>query len=311
MGFDINEFCENGSADFETFLSEPRGAKSNIIGFAMVDYGALAAAGVTEQLIIDGTLAADAVIGKVRDLQLAGKAVLFPDRTINGKMPMPEELKYPSAFGSEAEPRTTGEVKMMLDLTYSHFYSTQNVMAFNDLRANRRKYELVYWTKDSVHIVVNKKVVFQKIGYQIEGDVSKVITGDFSAIYYNEHGQDIPYGPIDYGKLEGYTKLNITAPATNVGLTVITCANRCLKSYKTSAAGPFNGTLQFQVAETVGCLEWTAYKDCDGTLPTSVVINGTTGLMTFTGLAVGKHKFTIVANAGYITGVTCIDVEVI
>lgn len=303
--------CCGNKVNFERYIcSTPKGTKSNIYAFAMIEQKY---SQNLESAVIAGTLNADDVVGEIRELELLGKAVFFPDGTINGKLPKPEEVKKSQSFGSETDPRATGEVKNTLEITYDYFYSEGGVNFFNNLRKNKTRYDLVYWTSDSVHFVEYKIVNFSDIGYEIDGDSKKHIIGGFKASYFNEDGQDIPYQGVDYTKLAGYTQLTIPAPVVPLGndLTLNQCPSACVASYTKTSGNQWIGGFGFAVTETTSCISWSAFKNCDEELPATASFDNETGILSFVSLPIGKHKFTIVAeNTSGVFGSACIEIIV-
>jgi len=302
-GLNLVMGCSTDMPCPESFLHDPASEKSNIIAFAVVQKGKLAAEDVTEALISDGTFDPNEVIDKVRELQLLGQAMFFPNTYINGVQPKPEEKLANVAFGRATDPKPTGDVTNMIQLTYKNMFSTQTTKWFNGVRKNIRPYDVVYWTESKVFIVEGEDVTFHNIGYNITGNAAETIYGGFDVKWIGE-GQPVPYGPIDYKLLDGFTKLTITNPtldADDLALSSCQGQDEC-KVFAAVAGGALTTTMAFAVTGQTSCLTWSIYRDCiaaplaDDATP--VKINPLTGLVTITALTANtSNKYRVVAVA--------------
>jgi len=239
----------------ESFLHDPTAEKANIIAMAVVQKGKLAAEDVTEALISDGTFDPNDVITTVRELQLLGQAMFFPNTYINGVQPKPEEKLASVAFGRATDPKPTGDVTNMIQLTYKNMFSTQTTKWFNGVRKNIRPYDVVYWTESKVFIVEGEDVTFHNIGYNITGNAAETIYGGFDIKWIGD-GQPVPYGPIDYKLLDGFTKLTISNPtldADDLALSACQGGDEC-KVFTAVAGGALTTTMAFAVTGQTSCL---------------------------------------------------------
>jgi len=287
----------------ESFLHDPTAEKANIIAIAVVQKGKLAAEDVTEALISDGTFDPNDVITTVRELQLLGQAMFFPNTYINGVQPKPEEKLASVAFGRATDPKPTGDVTNMIQLTYKNMFSTQTTKWFNGVRKNIRPYDVVYWTESKVFIVEGEDVTFHNIGYNITGNAAETIYGGFDIKWIGD-GQPVPYGPIDYNLLDGFTKLTISNPtldADDLALSACQGGDEC-KVFTAVAGGALTTTMAFAVTGQTSCLTWSIYRDCIAAPlaedATPVKINPLTGLVTITALTANtSNKYRVVAVA--------------
>ena len=303
--------CEKDTEIFEAFIKAPKAEKAKIIAIAVLKRGAASAVGITHESLYDGTMKANDVIGKVRELVLLDKGNFLPKGSVFIARPKPEELRENQIFGLRPEANPTGEVKITLNGTYRNYYSTQTVRWFNQLRENREQYDLIYWTENYVHLVLGNDVMFMGIGSEISGSENDSIYGTFSAMYYND-GEDVPYGKINSNLLENYTTLTIVEPVVPSGGTAVFTKDACVGGctmYRATGA-TINATLQFDIAETTSCVEWKLFKDCGRNMveATDAVQIDSAGLMTITGMVPGTHKYKVVAitNSG-VPGEFCIS----
>lgn len=287
----------------ENFLHDPSSEKANIIAIAVIQKGKLAAEDVTEALISDGTTDPNDVIGIVRDLQLLGQAMFFPNNYINGIQPKPEEKLASVAFGTSTDPKPTGDVTNMVQLTYKNMFSTQTIKWFNGVRKNIRPYDIVYWTESKIFIVEGEDVTFHNIGYDITGNAADTIYGGFDVKWIGE-GQPVPYGPIDKSLLDGFTQLTISNPTLDaLKLALSTCQGQdgC-KVFEAVAGGTLSTTMAFAVTGQTSCLTWSIFRDCISTPlaadATPVKINPLTGVVTINTLPANtSNKYRVVAIA--------------
>lgn len=290
----------------ENFLHDPSSEKANIIAFAVVDKGKLAEEDVTEFYMENpgsGIPTPNEVIDVVRDLQVIGKAMYFPNGYINGIQPKPEEKLASVAFGTSTDPKPTGDVTNMVQLTYKNMFSTQTIKWFNGVRKNIKKYDIVYWTESKVFIVQGEDVTFHNIGYDITGNAADTIYGGFDVKWIGE-GQPVPYGPIDKTLLDDFTKLTISNPtldADDLALSNCQGGDSC-KVFTAVAGGALTTTMAFAISSLAPCITWSIFRDCEYTPlasnATPVKINPLTGLVTITSLTANtSNKYRVVAVA--------------
>lgn len=291
--------CTNEAPCFENFVTSPGSEKSNIIALALVEKGQLAEADITEALLDAGTAAPDDVIEAIRTLQLAGKAMYFPNGHLNGMKSLPEEKVATNVYGLETDAKPTGEVTNMFQFKYEYFFSTQTVKFMNWLRQNLKNYDVVYWTEKYVHVIEKKKVTWYNIGSVITGNAAETISGGFDMKYLGD-GEPVPYGPCDASLLEGFTSLTITDPVLDaLKLAKDTCSSNC-NVFTAVAGGALSTTLDFNVTGQSSCLTWKIFLDCSTTPladdAITVKIHPLTGIVTVTSMPANTTaKFRVVA----------------
>lgn len=284
--------------------------KSNYIALALVDRNTLPDFG--EEYTLPGastpiTLSGSNIVATLKSLAFMGQAWFFGEGTVNGKKAKPEELKEALAYGTRTEMRPTGEVKETVDIDFKYFFL--NVKFFNSLRAGQKPFDIYLFTNKSVQVVRNDtdNPVFLNVGHELTGEFGSDIAGSFSVIWNREEGEIEPtYGIKDKELKAEELRYTFGAIVATGAVAVAGTTDRFTLAATTAA------TLTCAVVEE-GTPRYSIYKNANepiGALP--VTINTNTGVVAIgTGIAAGKHRFTIAAeNATGINGSYTVEITV-
>lgn len=229
-----------------------------------------------------------------KDLAYQGGAYFFGEETINGTKGKPTEITEGMTYGRAFKPRPTGEVQETAQFTYKHFY--RNIPFFNDLRRNSRGYDIWLYTANSVEKIDSKKnsPVFESIGHPVTGERENVIAGEFEISWNDLDGELVPYFGIAVEDLDAELMVYnfAAAPSALVNMTQQPgCAGDCITFNRTT-----NATCGFtrDVTDPKGCGQHYLYYNDNEAFPGGVTgsVNPTTGVISFTALSTGTHRFT-------------------
>ncbi|MCP1384802.1 hypothetical protein [Runella salmonicolor] len=229
----------------------------------------------------------------LRDLAFQGGAHFFGNGTINGTRPKPTEVTEGDVYGTAFKAKPTGEIQVMPEFTFKHFF--RNIPFFNDLRRNARGRDIYLFTDSSVEKIdfETNRPIFEAIGHTITGERERTISGSFAISYNDLNGELVPAFGINLEDLESETMVyTFDTPSALVNLTQQAgCAGDCITFNRTAA-----GTCGFtaDVVEAKGCGKHYLYYNDNEAFPVGVTgsVNPSTGLISFTALSAGTHRFT-------------------
>ncbi|WP_234734795.1 Ig domain-containing protein [Tellurirhabdus bombi] len=285
--------------------STSKHAKSNYIALAMVLSGTLPEFG--ENFTPPGggapaALTAANLVSSLKALAFVSKCWFFGNETINGKKGKPGELAESATYGSRTVARPTGEVTEMVEFTFDRFYG--NVEFFNQLRFNKKKYDLYMFTDRTVVCVRAKecKPTFHSIGHEVTGNYAEQIAGSFSVSYRGKKGELVPVFGISEAELDAEDlRYTFAAPGVPSGISLVV-GTTDRYTMVTGTGGNFT-----RAVVEGGAPIYQLFKDCNKPVPVAelITIDSNTGKITVAnGMPNGNYSYTVRAvNSIGVSGV--------
>ncbi len=290
--------------------------RSSIVFQAFVDRGILPDFGQTS------TVAGIPIINdfanlaqSLRQLELLGKADVFPMDTISGTYSGSEQMES-ETYGTQDNPDFS-QLKAKFDFKWKNHYTERNVAFINSMRGNHNDKDVVMFThntftdKGSVLMIKNRRVSVMSSGYKIDGDYSKNVSGGYS-IETLLNGDLVPVKGYNIAALYNELRLTLAASVLSAGVTsnsALPCIGDCI-TYNVATGG---GTITFPVVEATTCLCYSVYQNEDspltGALLTQIKVSNL-GVLSIDGaLPAGEYKLNVVvSNQQGHTATQCIKI---
>lgn len=229
----------------------------------------------------------------LKDLAYQGGAWIFGNGTVNGKKGKPQEITEGESYGTAFKVRPTGEVNESVSFMFRHQFL--NTPFFNDLRRNAAKKDVWLFTEKTVQKIdwEENRPIFEAIGSEISGDRNKTISGSFDVAWNDKNGELVPYLGVNVADLSAEdVAYQFDTVGTLVNATQVAgCAGDCITFNKTTSG---NTGFTRDVINPKGCGKHYLYYNDNEAMPSGVAgtVNPTTGVVLFTSLSAGTHRFT-------------------